>query len=108
MRICFPVQEAKGLESNLDMNIMTAKAFLIVDTQTNEIKVIPRGGLNPVAPLEKEMFEFVVVMSIGKMAVQKFNEKRKRVYKCHGMTVAKNVDMMKRHQLQEIRPEQCT
>jgi hypothetical protein len=23
------------------------------------------------------------------------------------LTVAKNVDMMKRHQLQEIKPEQC-
>ena len=108
MRICFPVQDDKGLESGLDMNIMTARGFVIVDTQANEVKFIPRGGLNPVAPLEKEMFEFVVVHSIGKMAVQKFNEKRKRVYKCHGLTVAKNVDMMKRHQLQEIRPEQCT
>ena len=107
MRICFQVQDAKGLESSLDMNIMTARCFLIVDTQSGEQKIVPRGTLNPVAPLEKEMFEFVVVHSIGKLAVQKFNEKRKRVYKCHGLTVAKNVDMMKRHQLQEIKPEQC-
>ena len=108
MKICFPVQDIKGMDSTLDMNIMTAKCFLIVDSMSAEIKTVPRGALNPLASLEKETFDILVVNSIGRVAVEMLREKRKKVYKCHGMTVAKNVEMAKKRALTEITPDQCT
>lgn len=38
MRIAFPVLENKGLKSKIDSHFGTAKHFLIVDTETNDVE----------------------------------------------------------------------
>lgn len=102
MRICFPVKENNGLDSTIEVNIIMTKMYLIVDTQDGSLKEVPKTGLNPLAPLEKEMFDVIIVNQIGKVAVKKMHERRKRVFKSYGTSVARNLDMMKRRQLAEI------
>ncbi|UFS70140.1 diguanylate cyclase [Geomonas sp. RF6] len=113
MRVCFPVAEDNGMESEIFGHFGSAPVFLVVDLATSDVAAIQNanrihdhGGCNPIAALGGERVDGVVVGGIGLGALQKLHAAGMRVYQAKEATVGGNVPLLKASTLPEFEPGQ--
>jgi predicted Fe-Mo cluster-binding NifX family protein len=92
MRVCIPVNECAGLESPLCGHFGSAPAFVIIDTESNEIRSIANenqehshGMCAPIGALRAEDIDAAVVRGIGAGALSRLHAANIVVYRSvHG------------------------
>ncbi len=111
MKVCFPVSENQGVESQVYGHFGSAPGFVVVDTTTGEITAIDNrdrihqhGACNPVAGLAGHEVDAVVVGGIGGGALYKLNSAGLRVFQARQGTVGENVALFRANSLQEFLP----
>ena len=72
MKICFPVQNDNGIESTVYNHFGSAPAFVVIDTDTNNVTSInnrdqhhSHGACNPMKALDNQEIDAIVVGGIG-------------------------------------------
>lgn len=111
MKICFPVIDNLGLDSQVFDHFGSAPEYVIVDLASSEMhsvsnsdKVHQHGACNPVAGLGGHHIDAVVVGGIGGGALYKLNSAGIRAFKANGGSISENIDMLKLGTLQEYLP----
>ena len=111
MKICFPVIDNLGLDSQVFDHFGSAPEYVIVDLASSEMhsvsnsdKVHQHGACNPVAGLGGHHVDAVVVGGIGGGALYKLNSAGIRAFKANGGSISENIDMLKLGTLQEYLP----
>lgn len=111
MKVCFPVLENQGLESQVYGHFGSAPEFVVVDMITNEITAInnsdqihEHGACNPVAGLGGHQVDAIVVGGIGGGALQQLNRSGLRVFQAREGSIAENVQLFKANELPEYLP----
>ena len=114
MKICFPVQENKGMESRVYNHFGSAPMFVMVDVATGNISVVTNkdqrhahGSCNPIMALGSHEVDAVVVGGIGSGALSKLNQKGIRVFQAAAASVRENISMLLSSQLAEFTLSQC-
>ena len=111
MKVCFPVVENQGLESQIYGHFGSAPEFVVVDIVTSEVTAInnsdqihQHGACNPVAGLGGHQVDAVVVGGIGGGALYKLNAAGIRAFQAREGTVAENVALFRSNELPEYMP----
>src|SRR4030042_503970 len=101
MKVCFPVLSAKGLESIVYGHFGSAKAFVVVDTETKNITTVKNkdehhahGVCSPLRALDGNKVDVMVVEGIGAGALIKLNDSGIREYKALARSVKENVELL--------------
>src|SRR5512133_3272091 len=102
MKVCFPVMENQGLESQVYGHFGSAPGFVVVDMITNEVtsinnsdRIHQHGACNPVAGLGGHQVDAVVVGGIGGGALNKLNAAGMQVFQAQEGTVAENIALFR-------------
>lgn len=113
MKVCFPVPEDKGLESQVYGHFGSAPLFVVVDTELKQAKSVNNldkshrhGACRPLRALGDEAVDAIVVGGIGAGALQGLKKAGLKVYQAQGPTVADNVACLAEESLAEISLEQ--
>jgi predicted Fe-Mo cluster-binding NifX family protein len=111
MNICIPVEDDKGLASQVCAHFGAAPAFMIVDSETGSCRVIQNtnqhhghGMCAPIQLLAAEPIDCMVVGGIGGGALAKLNAANIQVYVSQQTTVAETVTAYKAGMLQAVQP----
>ncbi len=99
MKVCFPVEQDKGVESKVyDDHFGSAPMFVVVDIETNAVETINNrdqrhmhGACNPMKALDNEKVDSVVVGGIGAGALTKLNQMGIRVHRAQAPTIKENL-----------------
>jgi predicted Fe-Mo cluster-binding NifX family protein len=109
MRLCIPAKNNEGMESPVSAHFGSAAFFVIVDSETLGCEVIvnnnahhTHGMCQPLAALQKEKFDGVVVGGIGAGALDKLRTAGKRVYMSERSTVKDTVAAYRKGELIEV------
>ncbi|HOJ72249.1 MAG TPA: NifB/NifX family molybdenum-iron cluster-binding protein [Syntrophorhabdaceae bacterium] len=109
MRVCFAIQEDKGMESQVYNHFGSAPAFVIVDTELNKTFSIKNRDLNhihgacsPLSAIGGNNVDAVVVGGIGAGAIRGLNAAGIKVYKSLKETVKENLDLLTKNRLPEL------
>jgi len=95
MKIALPTDGDK-LEDEVAFHFGWAKNFLVYDTKTKQIEVLPNPevlGLKELPPefLKKKNIDAVIVYDLGPKAFDKFKEFGIKVYKAFEKSIAENI-----------------
>jgi predicted Fe-Mo cluster-binding NifX family protein len=111
MNICIPVTQDNGLESRVSPQFGSASFFAIVDTDSRACRTVPiaggtgeHGKREPLAALEGQAIDGVVVVGIGPGALTKLQAAGIRVYMARAGTAAQALDAFNSGTLAEITP----
>lgn len=111
MKVCFPILENQGLESQVHGHFGSAPGFIVVDMETSEVTVInnsdkihEHGACNPVAGLGGHQVDAIVVGGIGGGALHKLNSSGIRAFQAHEGTIAENMALFRTDGLPEYMP----
>jgi predicted Fe-Mo cluster-binding NifX family protein len=111
MKICIPVNEDQGLQSEVCAHFGSAPAFLIVDTDNNDCRVIvnrnqnhEHGTCSPFAMLQGELLDGVVVGGIGMGALNRLMAAGLSVFRAEHPTVSMTVEAFKAGSLKRMQP----
>lgn len=98
MKLCFPVKENQGLQSQVFGHFGSAPLLLVVDTENQEIKELTRtspadqpGRARLAQLLSGESVDALVVGSIGRGAFGRLQGAGVKVYQAAGATIADNL-----------------
>ena len=112
MNICIPIDEDKGLKSRVCAHFGSAPAFMIVDTDRGSCRAVVNsnqhhghGMCMPLASLQGERIDGMVVGGIGMGALNKLNAAGIRVYISGHETVAETVAAFKAGTLKLMQPD---
>lgn len=112
MKVGFAVQVNQGLESVVYDHFGSAPAFIIVDTELEQISTVDNsnashvhGACNPVAALGGNSIDALVVGGIGAGAIMKLNALGVKVYNAGAATVSENIALLKENRLRELSME---
>lgn len=112
MKICFPVESDKGLDSKIYGHFGSAPIFVIFDTETKLIDTINNQDLNhthgmcsPLKALNGKMIDAIVVGGIGAGAINKLNSMGIKVYKASLGTIEYNIETFEANTISEITAE---
>jgi predicted Fe-Mo cluster-binding NifX family protein len=112
MKICFPVAEARGITSEVYGHFGSAPAFVIVETQNNDVSVISNkdqdhahGACNPLKKFNNQQVDALVVSGIGMGALTVLNQSGIKVFQAKAQTVHENIDLLKAGSLPEFVPQ---
>jgi len=99
MKLCFPVQQNNGIDSDIFPHFGPAPMFLICDTDTLEVSEITNqspehksGGCNPMAKLGGGKFDSLIVGGIGGGAIVKLKQAGISVYMAVQGSIKDNVE----------------
>ncbi len=113
MKICFPVAQNKGLESQVFNHFGSAPLFLIVDADSSTIaEVVNRdqqhrhGACRPLLALGGQAVDAVAVGGIGAGALAGLMQTGLKVYQAQAGTVAANLERFSRNELEELTGQQ--
>ncbi|MHC1744723.1 MAG: NifB/NifX family molybdenum-iron cluster-binding protein [Syntrophobacteraceae bacterium] len=113
MKICFPVNDMKGLESNVYEHFGSAPGFVVVDTEARSVEEIHNGDLHhahgmcqPMAALGGLKVDGVVVGGIGMGALMKLQGLGIHVFRANPGTVAQNLEYLRSGFLQPFGAQQ--
>ena len=108
MKIAFPTQEDRGLDSPVYGHFGTAGFFVITDDSGTVAKTVANadrdhlhGQCQPVAALDGNTVDAVVVGGIGGGALRKLKAAGIRVFRAVEGTVSENLDLIRSEQLPE-------
>jgi predicted Fe-Mo cluster-binding NifX family protein len=111
MKLCFPTTQNQGMDSQIFGHFGSAPMFLLVDSQTGEIKEQSNrdkghahGNCQPLRALAGLSFDAIVVGGIGKGALTGLNQAGLKVFQAHPGTIADNLAQMATEQLHELTP----
>lgn len=114
MKICFPVAEVKGIESEVYGHFGSAPVFMLVETESKTITTINNkdqdhvhGACNPTKALNNQNVDAIVVGGIGAGALSKLNQLGIKVFRANAATVKENLAMLKSQNLSELTMQQC-
>jgi len=109
MKVGFAVQSNGGIESKVYDHFGSAPAFIIVDTEKNDVLTVDNrdlqhehGACNPVMALGGKSVDAVVVGGIGAGAITKLNSLGVKVYGAGALTVKENLALFGENKLQEL------
>jgi predicted Fe-Mo cluster-binding NifX family protein len=109
MKVCFPVLKAEGMESIVYGHFGSAKAFVVVDTETKSVATIKNkdeqhahGMCNPLRAFDGNKIDVIVVEGIGAGALMKLKNSGIRVYRALTQSVKENVELLIGKQLPEF------
>ena len=109
MKVCFPVESDKGLDSEVYGHFGTAPNFVVFDTETKSIGVINNqdlghvhGMCNPLKALDGKMVDVIVVGGIGAGAISRLNELGIKVCRASEGTVRENLGLFESNQVPEL------
>ncbi|MEJ2313563.1 MAG: NifB/NifX family molybdenum-iron cluster-binding protein [Nitrospirota bacterium] len=116
MRVCFPIRENVGLNSQVYGHFGSAPAFLVVESDTGGIVSLnnmdanhEHGQCSPVKALGWQEVDCVVTGGIGVGALLKLMSNGIDVYRAGGPTVGENLELMRAEGLEKFRPgEVCS
>jgi len=102
MKIAFPTQEDKGLESQVYGHFGSAYRFIIVDTEGDTFEILSNGDrehlhghCQPLNALGGKKIDAVVVGGIGAGALSKLNSVGIRAYRAVEGSVSENLKLVK-------------
>ena len=111
MLIAIPIEKDEGLESRVCAHFGSAPGFLIVDTESAVCRAVlnlnqhhAHGACMPLASLQGERLDGVVVGGIGAGALAKLNAAGLSVYLASAPTVAETVAALKTGSLEPVAP----
>jgi predicted Fe-Mo cluster-binding NifX family protein len=114
MKICFPVQNDKGMDSTVYNHFGSAPVFVVVDTTSDGVaSVINRdqhhahGACNPLKALDGQQIDAVVVGGIGAGALTRLNQAGISVHRSQAETVRENVALFAEKRLPELSVQGC-
>lgn len=106
MRVCFPINTNEGVGSIPYNHFGSAKMFIVVDSETKEVKTIDNGNLGhehgncqPIKALCGEVVDAVVVSGIGQGAISKLNSMGIKVFRASEGSIENNIDLLNRNEL---------
>jgi predicted Fe-Mo cluster-binding NifX family protein len=109
MKAGFAIEWNEGLESAVYGHFGSAPAFIIVDTDLNEVSALnntnahhEHGACNPIMALGGNQIDAIVVGGIGAGAIMKLNSMGIKVYRAGAVTVKENIALLKENRLQEV------
>ncbi len=109
MKICFPVELDKGLESVPYAHFGSAPVFLIFDTETESTNAVANQNLDhshgmcsPLKALGGEKIDVIFVGGIGAGAVSKLNNMGIRIYEATRGTIRDNIKLFNDKAIKEI------
>jgi predicted Fe-Mo cluster-binding NifX family protein len=116
MKLCIPIKENNGLNSEVYSHFGSAPAFLIFDTNSKEEIVIDNsnmnhvhGACNPIQTIGGSNVDAVIVGGIGGGAISKLNANNIKVFQSVHGTVQLNIDLFNKSSLPELAMEHaCT
>ncbi|CCK79195.1 MULTISPECIES: NifB/NifX family molybdenum-iron cluster-binding protein [Desulfobacula] len=113
MKICFPVESDKGLESEVFGHFGSAPLFVVFDTKAQSTDTISNqdlghvhGMCNPLKALDGKMVDIIIVGGIGAGAINKLNKMGIKVYKALKGTVQDNIKLFESNTMPEMTLEQ--
>lgn len=113
MKICFPVAENQGLESEVYGHFGSAPHFIVVDTETREVIALnngdqhhTHGACQPLKALGGQDIDTIVVGGIGAGALMRLKRAGLDVYRAQGLTIAENIAGLALNELSILSPEQ--
>jgi predicted Fe-Mo cluster-binding NifX family protein len=111
MKICFPVAEMNGVESEVYGHFGSALAFVIVETNNNTVTTInnrdqhhAHGACNPLKKFNNHQIDAPVVGGIGMGALNILNQSGIKVFQAQAPTVHANISLLKAGNLPEFIP----
>jgi predicted Fe-Mo cluster-binding NifX family protein len=114
MKICFPVQDDKGLDSSVYNHFGSAPAFVVVDTEGQLVSSIVNrdqhhvhGACNPLKALDDQKVDAVVVGGIGAGALSRLNQSGIAVHRSQAATVRENVSLFAEKRLPLLTLQGC-
>lgn len=112
MRVCFPVEIERGMESEVYGHFGSAPVFVIVETRNNNMTTInnkdehhAHGACNPLKKFNNHQVDALVVAGIGMGALNILNQSGIKVFHVQARTVRENVALMKAGNLPEFTPQ---
>jgi predicted Fe-Mo cluster-binding NifX family protein len=112
VNICVPVDADQGVASPVCIHFGSAPFFMIVDTDSGACRAIPNlnqhhahGMCQPLAALQGEAIDGIVVGGIGMGALNRLLAAGLRVYQAQHPTVAMTLTAFKNGQLSVMAPE---
>jgi predicted Fe-Mo cluster-binding NifX family protein len=109
MKVCIPVAEFRGLDSEVCAHFGSAPGFVLADTETLDVAHLPNsdhdhahGACSPLKALAGAKPDAVVVGGIGSGALRGLRSLGIRVFRCAGGTVADAIHQLKAEQLIEM------
>jgi len=112
MNICIPITDDQGLESPVCAHFGSAPAFLIVDTEGGTHRVVPNGNqhhahgqCSPLASLQGERIDAMVVGGIGAGALGRLAAAGIPVHLAEHATVRETVDALLAGTLRTMGPD---
>ena len=109
MHICIPVLEDNGLESRVSAHFGSAPAFMIVDTESGQCRAIANtdshhqhGMCQPLAALDGEKVDSIVVGGIGMGALMKLEAADITVFHADRETVGATLDAFRAGTLRRV------
>ncbi|OHE59754.1 MAG: diguanylate cyclase [Thermodesulfovibrio sp. RBG_19FT_COMBO_42_12] len=112
MKVCFPVAEVNGIESEVYGHFGSAPTFVIVETDTSKITTVnnkdqnhEHGACNPLKKLNNQHVDAMVVGGIGMGALNILNHSGIKVFQAQASTVRENIALLKEGGLPEFTPQ---
>ena len=109
MKICFPVELDKGLDSEVFGHFGTAPQFVVFNIETKSISTInnqdlghAHGKCSPLKALDGKMVDVIVVGGIGAGAINRLNEMGIKVYKASKGSVKDNLALFENNSIPEM------
>ncbi len=109
MKICFPVESDKGLDSEVFGHFGSAPIFVVFDTDTKTIDKIDNqdlghvhGKCNPLKALDGNIVDVVIVGGIGKGAMNQLKKAGIKLYKATKTTIQDNIKLFENNTLSEF------
>lgn len=113
MKIAFPTQENKGLESRIYGHFGSASYFVVVDTEKNSNEIIENpdrehihGQCQPLKALNGRRMDAVIVGGIGGGALRKLSMEGIKTYRAAEGTIRDNLELLNSGELQEFTLDQ--
>ncbi len=111
MKICFPTEDLKGLDSTVYGHFGSAPGFVIVDSDTREIEEIGNNDLHhahgmcqPLKALGGREVDAVAVGGIGMGALMRLRDQGIKVFRAVQGNISQNVSLLVDNKLPEFDP----
>ncbi len=112
MKVCFPLKNDNGMESEIYNHFGSAPLFMLIDTDTNELSIVnnmnqhhAHGACNPLLAIAGHSVDAVIVGGIGRGALKRLNNAGIRVFHAQSERVRENVELLKSGSLPEVLPQ---
>ena len=112
MRLCIPIKKSNGLNSEIFSHFGSASAFLLFDTEKEQVEIInnsdkqhSHGECEPMKSISSRDVNAVIVGGIGIRALEKLHALHIKVFKSKEGTASENIELFKKSSLQEFTPD---